>query len=219
MKKRLAVQMAKGVVLAYIISALVLVVLALLMYKMDLSESVVRGAIIFAYVVSCFVSGMVVSANREGRRYLWGLLQGVIYYVILLVVSMICNRAGESVKTDFDKDKLDLSHEKAVNEHWKSMITEIKLQLIKGQVHKSEDVERVMTDMFLKFKNKMLALPHKLAIKLENRGRQDIQKVLREEISDALTELADYTPEAFYSDEHIDIEDDVVIHLGDGQDE
>lgn len=93
MKKRLAVQMAKGVVLAYIISALVLVVLALLMYKMDLSESVVRGAIIFAYVVSCFVSGMVVSANREGRRYLWGLLQGVIYYVILLVVSMICNRA------------------------------------------------------------------------------------------------------------------------------
>lgn len=93
MMKRLAVQMAKGVVLAYIISALVLVVLAFLMYKMELSESVVRGAIIFAYVVSCFVSGMVVSANREGRRYLWGLLQGVIYYVILLVVSMICNRA------------------------------------------------------------------------------------------------------------------------------
>lgn len=154
----------------------------------------------------------IVKRNSHGR-YL--LLESVKNYILTLKVS----KAGESVKTDFDKDKLDLSHEKAVNEHWKSMITEIKLQLIKGQVHKSEDVERVMTDMFLKFKNKMLALPHKLAIKLENRGRQDIQKVLREEISDALTELADYTPEAFYSDEHIDIEDDVVIHLGDGQDE
>lgn len=93
MKKRLAVQMVKGLVLAYIISALVLVVLAFLMYKMDISESVVRGVIIFAYVVSCFISGMVVSANRSGRRYLWGLLQGMLYYFVLLVVSMICNRA------------------------------------------------------------------------------------------------------------------------------
>jgi len=34
-----------------------------------------------------------------------------------------------------------------------------------------------------------------------------------------LSELADYTPEAFYSDEHIDVEDDVILHLGDEQNE
>lgn len=93
MKKRLVAQMAKGLILAYIISAIVLVVLAFLMYKLDISEGVVRGVIIFSYVVSCFVSGMVVSANREGRRYLWGLIQGLLYYVVLVSVSMICNRA------------------------------------------------------------------------------------------------------------------------------
>ena len=92
MKKRLVLQMGKGIVLAYIISAIVLLVLAFLMYKMDISESFVRGGVIFAYVISCFVSGMIVSGNREGRRYLWGLLQGILYYLILLVVSMICNR-------------------------------------------------------------------------------------------------------------------------------
>ena len=92
MKKRAVLQMGKGIVLAYIISALVLVILAFLMYKMDISEGVVRGGIIFAYVISCFVSGMVVSASRDGRRYLWGLLQGILYYIILIVVSMICNR-------------------------------------------------------------------------------------------------------------------------------
>ena len=153
----------------------------------------------------------IIKRNSHGR-YL--LLESVKNYILTLKVS----KAGESIKTDFDKDSLDLNHEKAVNEHWKSLITEIKLQLIKGQVHKSEDVERVMTDMFLNFKNKMLALPHKLAIKLENRERQEIQEKLREEIASALSELADYTPEAFYSDEHIDIEDDVVLHLGDEQD-
>ena len=154
----------------------------------------------------------IIKRNSHGR-YL--LLESVKNYILTLKVS----KAGESIKTDFDKDSLDLNHEKAVNEHWKSLITEIKLQLIKGQVHKSEDVERVMSDMFLNFKNKMLALPHKLAIKLENRERQEIQERLREEIASALSELADYTPEAFYSDEHIDIEDDVVLHLGDEQDE
>lgn len=154
----------------------------------------------------------IVKRNSHGR-YL--LLESVKNYILTLKVS----KAGESIKSDFDKENLDLNHEKAVNEHWKSMITEIKLQLIKGQVHKSEDVERVMTDMFLNFKNKMLALPHKLALKLEKRDRQEIQENLREEISNALTELADYTPEAFYSDEHIDIADDVVMHLGDEQDE
>lgn len=93
MKKKVVLQMGKGLVLAYIISAVVLVLLAFLMFQMELSEGVVRGVIIFAYVLSCFISGMIVSSNREGRHYLWGLLQGVLYYVVLLTVSMICNRA------------------------------------------------------------------------------------------------------------------------------
>lgn len=93
MKKKVIIQMGKGLVLAYIISAIVLVLLAFLMFKMEISEGVVRGVIIFAYVLSCFVSGMIVSSNREGRYYLWGMLQGVLYYVVLVTVSMICNRA------------------------------------------------------------------------------------------------------------------------------
>lgn len=91
--KRQMLQMAKGLLLAYVISGLILVVLALLVYQMDLSEGVVRGVIIVAYVLSCFISGMVVSAYKEGRCYLWGLLQGFLYYLVLLLTSMIANRA------------------------------------------------------------------------------------------------------------------------------
>ena len=153
----------------------------------------------------------IVKRNGHGR-YL--LLESVKNYILTLKVS----KAGETVKSDFDKDNLDLNQEKAINEHWKAMITEIKLQLIKGQVHKSADVERVMTDMFVNFKNKMLAMPYKMAMKLENLDRREIQERLRDEISLALSELADYNPADFYSDEHIDIEDEVVMHLGDEED-
>ncbi|MCH5251837.1 MAG: TIGR04086 family membrane protein [Lachnospiraceae bacterium] len=93
MKTGAIVQVIKGVVLAYGISAVLLVILAFLMFQWDISEGVVRGGIIFAYVFSCFISGMVVSSHHTGRKYLWGLLMGAIYYIILLITSMICNRA------------------------------------------------------------------------------------------------------------------------------
>lgn len=93
MKKNVVIQMAKGVVLAYLISGICLLSLAFLMFQWDVTEGVVRGGIIFAYVFSCFLSGMVVSAHREGRKYLWGLAMGLLYYVILFAVSMILNRA------------------------------------------------------------------------------------------------------------------------------
>lgn len=93
MKKSVIIQMAKGVVFAYLISGICLVLLAFLMFQWDVPEGVVRGGIIFAYVFSCFLSGMVVSANHEGRRYLWGLAMGVLYYLILFAGSMIFNRA------------------------------------------------------------------------------------------------------------------------------
>ena len=92
MKKNVIVQMAKGVVFAYLISGICLVLLAFLMFRWEVSEGVVRGGIIFAYVFSCFLGGIVVSANHQGRKYLWGLAIGLLYYVILFAVSMIFNR-------------------------------------------------------------------------------------------------------------------------------
>ncbi len=93
MKSGAILQVVKGIVLAYAVSAVLLLVLAFLMFQWDVSEGVIRGGIIFAYVFSCFISGMIVSRYHTGRKYLWGILMGAAYYVILLVTSMICNRA------------------------------------------------------------------------------------------------------------------------------
>lgn len=93
MKTGTILQVIKGVVLAYVVSAVILLALAFFMFQWDVSEGFVRGGIIFAYVLSCFISGMVVSKYHSGRKYLWGLLMGAAYYVILLITSMICNRA------------------------------------------------------------------------------------------------------------------------------
>ena len=67
-------------------------ILAFLLFQFELPEGVLRGGIIFSYVFSCFLGGMVVSGKQEGKKYLWGLLAGILYYVILVAVSMILNR-------------------------------------------------------------------------------------------------------------------------------
>ena len=87
--------------------------------------------------------------------------------------------------------------------------------LIQGKVHKAEDVQRVVTDMLERFKSKMEAMPAKLAIKLENRSRTEIQRVLKKEINGALLELSEYNPADYYSDEHIEADEDIIYSLND----
>lgn len=148
--------------------------------------------------------------EKEGRGK-YPLMKNIKSYITTLKVE----NQGKSVQT-IGEDELDLGEEKAKHERVKRQITEIKLQLIKGQVHKSEDVEAVMTDMFVKFKSKIESLPSKLAKRLEGETRIAIQKVLQEELAGALEELSSYDPQDFYSDEHIDVSDDSLQELLEG---
>ncbi len=141
--------------------------------------------------------------NSHGK-YL--LLHSVKNYILALRASKV----GEHVEAG-PGNVLDLNQEKASNEHWKAMINEIKLQLIQGQVHKSEDVGRVVTDMLLRFKNKINALPAKMAVSLDGKTKQEIQEILKEELAAVLEELSGYDPKDYYSDEYMDVEENLFL--------
>lgn len=78
---------------------------------------------------------------------------------------------------------------------------------MKGELHKAEDVETVMTDMLIAFKTRIMNIPSKAAPILENRDATYIKDYLSNEITDALNELKDYNPKSFYSNEYIGNED------------
>lgn len=150
----------------------------------------------------------IVARDSHGKYLFWNSAKG---YITALKIA----NAGKVPQKPVDGEEiLDWEEEKAQHEKIKRQITEIKLQLIKGQVHKAEDVEAVMTDMFTKFRSKMTALPSKLAKKLEGKQRAEIQRILKEEIDNALVELSNYNAADFYSDEHIDISGDGLNTLG-----
>ncbi len=154
----------------------------------------------------------IIKRDSHGKYLLWESAKS--YITFLKVMNTGKGNRTEAIQ---DNEQLNLDEERAQHERLKRQITEIKLQLIRGQVHKSEDVERVMTDMFAKFKSKLTALPAKMARKLEGKKRIDIQAILKKEIENALRELADYKPSDFYSDEHIEIHGEDIEALTGGE--
>lgn len=132
----------------------------------------------------------------HGRYNLQDSLQA---YILNLRVEMEAGK--DKPATD---EVLGLEQEKAIHENVKRHMSELKLHLMKGNMHRSEDVEAVMTDMLLNFKTKILSLPSKLTPRLVNRQDEGfILDTLTEELNLVLEELSEYNPAVFYSKEYI----------------
>lgn len=112
--------------------------------------------------------------------------------------------AAEGVGVELADGEINLEDEKGLHERVKRHISELKLQIMKGELHKAEDVEKVMMDMLIAFKTRMMNIPSKAAPILENRDAAFIKDRLTKEVIEALNELKDYDPRSFYSDEYVD---------------
>lgn len=83
-----AADVLKALLCAYIVTGILLLVLTLLLYKAGLSEENVNAGIILTYVISTFSGGFVIGKLARVRKFLWGLLLGVVYFVLLLLISL-----------------------------------------------------------------------------------------------------------------------------------
>ena len=89
--------------------------------------------------------------------------------------------AAEGVGVDLADGEINLEEEKGLHERVKRHISELKLQIMKGGLHKAQDVEIVMTDMLVAFKTRMMNIPSKVAPILESRDAVFIKDRLRSE--------------------------------------
>ena len=77
----------KSLLLAYGITGLFLLILAFLLFQFDLGEGPVTAGIIAVYVVSCLSGGFMAGKMIRKNKYLWGVLVGLVYYLLLAAVS------------------------------------------------------------------------------------------------------------------------------------
>ena len=83
-----AARILKALLCAYIVTGIMLLILTILLYKAGLSEENVNAGIILTYVISTFAGGFVMGKLTGTKKFLWGLLLGVLYFVLLLLISL-----------------------------------------------------------------------------------------------------------------------------------
>lgn len=86
--EEIVLRMVKSLLCAYIVTGIMLLVLTLLLYKVGLSEENVNAGIILIYVISTFAGGFVAGKLAGMKKFLWGLLVGILYFVLLLLISL-----------------------------------------------------------------------------------------------------------------------------------
>ncbi len=90
----------KTLLFAYILTGGLLMLLALLVYRLQFAEKTVNLLIILVYILATFFSGFLAGRKTQNKKYLWGLLMGTAYFVVLLLVSLLVNKSVGDVARD-----------------------------------------------------------------------------------------------------------------------
>jgi len=88
----------KTLFFSYLLTGILLFALAFILYKLRLSNTQIQTGIYFIYILSCFLGGFLAGKRMKNRRFLWGMLMGALYFVVLFLVSSL---AGKPMESDF----------------------------------------------------------------------------------------------------------------------
>ncbi len=91
----------KCLLLSYLLTTGFLLLLALLLYRFGLSEKIVSVCIIAIYIIVTFFAGFLTGKREGNRKFLWGLMMGSLYFLILIVVSLIVNHGLTGISGNF----------------------------------------------------------------------------------------------------------------------
>ena len=80
--------MVKALLAAYVVTGILLIILALALYKFELNEGAVTAGVTAVYLISTFTGGLVVGKLPKVRRFLWGIVLGILYFALLLLVTV-----------------------------------------------------------------------------------------------------------------------------------
>ncbi len=81
----------RSLLLAYLLTIVLLLLLAFLVFQFNLGAAVVNITIICIYIITCFFGGLRLGKKVGSQRFLWGLLLGLLYIALLVLISILVN--------------------------------------------------------------------------------------------------------------------------------
>lgn len=99
-KSELVIFVLRSLLVSYLTTGGLLLLLALLLYRFQLSESIVSVAIIIIYIAATFLAGYLAGKKMKSKKFIWGFIMGVLYFLIMILVSLIVNHSIKDVSSN-----------------------------------------------------------------------------------------------------------------------
>ena len=132
----------------------------------------------------------IIKTEMVGRQRRYDLLDTVRRYIAYLQDK--CNSKGGN-KDDTENESRKIKADANIKEI-KAEIAEMELLELKGEMHRSKDVEAMTTDLVFTIRSMMLALPGRLAIDLAPIDKPaEISERIKQEVHAILLELSNYS--------------------------
>lgn len=77
-------------------TVILIVSLSLLFYKVGISNTGLMIGVICTYFITNFIGGFIFGKVNEKRKFLYGALIGLIYFIVLMIISIICSNNTEN---------------------------------------------------------------------------------------------------------------------------
>lgn len=88
-------QMLKILVMSYFITGVLLLLLSFVMYKVDLKDQQINLGIIIIMILSTFIGGLLSGKVMKEKRFIYGSILGILYFVILVLVSILMHHGAQ----------------------------------------------------------------------------------------------------------------------------
>lgn len=88
-QRTLVMDFMKILFFMYFATLILLLLLAFVLFKTEAPEILCKVWLIAVYIISGFLGGFLIGKRTKNRKFLWGFLMGLMYFVILFIVSLI----------------------------------------------------------------------------------------------------------------------------------
>lgn len=82
----------KTLLISYLLTGILLLILAFALYKFRLKEGQIRIGVNAVYIITCLIGGLLMGKTIRQRRFFWGLVLGLLYFSVLMAVSFLLNK-------------------------------------------------------------------------------------------------------------------------------
>lgn len=85
----------------FAVTAILLFVLAFLVQKLGWESGAISIGICVVYVISCFIGGFFAGKVQRSKKFIWGILMGLMYVIVTLVLTLITKQGFSASVSDF----------------------------------------------------------------------------------------------------------------------